>query len=330
MGEEGGLSKFESSQPMILIAAMLFGLLIGPVFSGIASISNSVVYFSLVGLMFGIALGTPLGSVAKSFARLRFFGIAWSVNFIIVPLVGFLLASIFLSETPLIFLGFILYVVTPCTDWFLVFTGMAKGDVPLGLALLPTQLVLQILLIPVYLLLFTGEIVPFQLSALIETVIIFIILPFTLSILTNRAIIRTKGAEWKEKRMKNVPISIQTIALALAIFFMFAGQTQVIIDNVGPLSVVLLPVLIFFAISYVLSHYISRWLRLRYEECALLTCTSIARNSPLALAIAFGLFPNLPLVQVAIIIGVIVELPVLVLVVKALNKGRPTYCGRGL
>jgi ACR3 family arsenite transporter len=330
MGEEDGLSRLESSQPIVLIVAMLLGLLIGPVFSGIAGVSNSIVYFSLIGLMYGIALGTPMRSVAKSYARLRFFGIAWSINFIIVPLIGFLLASIFLSGTPLIFLGFILYVVTPCTDWFLVFTGMAKGDVSLGLALLPTQLVLQIVLIPVYLYLFAGEIVPFQLGSLIETVAVFIILPFALAILTNRGIERTKGAEWKERRMSTVPISIQTLTLAIAIFFMFAGQTNVIIENVGPLLIVLLPVLAFFAASYYLSKFVSRWLRLRYEECALLTCTSIARNSPLALAIAFGLFPDLPLVQVEIIIGVIVELPVLVLVVKSLNKGRPAYCARGL
>lgn len=329
MGEAEGLTRFESSQPIILIAAMLLGLAVGPVFTGIAGASNTIVYLSLVGLMYGIALGTPLRNVAKSYARLKFFGIAWSVNFIIVPILGFLLASIFLSGTPLIFLGFILYVVTPCTDWFLVFTGMAKGDVLLGLALLPTQLVLQILLIPVYLFLFAGEIVPFQLSSLIETVIVFIFLPFALAMLTNRGIVRIKGAAWKELRMREVPIAIQTLMLAVAIFFMFAGQTKVIIENAGPLSVVLLPVLIFFAISYILSHYISRWLKLRYEECALLTCTSIARNSPLALAIAFGLFPDLPLVQVAIIIGVIVELPVLVLVVRLLNKGQPAYCSRG-
>jgi ACR3 family arsenite transporter len=329
MGEEDGLSRLESSQPIVLIAAMLFGLIVGPFFTGIAAVSNFIVYFSLIGLMYGIALGTPLKSVAKSYARLRFFGIAWSVNFIIVPLIGFLLASVFLSGTPLIFLGFILYVVTPCTDWFLVFTGMAKGDVSLGLALLPTQLVLQILLIPVYLFLFAGEIVPFQLVSLVETVIVFIIVPFALAILTNRGIERMKGAAWRERRMRNVPISIQTMTLAIAIFFMFAGQTHVIIENVGPLSIVLLPVLVFFVISYYLSKYVSRWLRLRYEECALLTCTSIARNSPLALAIAFGLFPNLPLVQVAIIIGVIVELPVLVLVVKSLNKGREAYRARG-
>ncbi len=329
MGEGGGLSRLESSQPIILIAAMLLGLLLGPAFSDVMETSNSIVYLSLICLMYGIALGTPLRSVAKSYAKLKFFGIAWSMNFIIVPLLGFLLASIFLNGAPLIFLGFILYVVTPCTDWFLVFTGMAKGDVSLGLALLPTQLVLQIVLIPVYLSLFAGEIVPFQLSALIETVIVFILLPFALAILTNRGIERAKGAQWKEKRIRNVPMAIQTLTLAIAIFFMFAGQTNVIIDNAGPLSIVLLPVLIFFAISYLLSNYISRWLKLRYEECALLTCTSIARNSPLALAIAFGLFPHLPLVQVAIIIGVVVELPVLVLVVKSLNKGRQAYCSRG-
>jgi ACR3 family arsenite transporter len=329
MSDEEGLSRLESSQPIILIAAMLLGFLIGPVFTEIASVSNSIVYLSLVGLMYGIALGTPLRSIAKSYAKLRFFGIAWSVNFIIVPMVGFVLASVFLSGTPLIFLGFILYVVTPCTDWFLVFTGMAKGDVSLGLALLPTQLVIQIVLIPLYLLLFAGEIVPFHFSALIETFIVFIVLPFVLAFLTNRGIQRAMGADWKEKRMRKLPIALQTSTLAIAIFFMFAGQTNVIIDNVGPLLIVLVPVLIFFVISYITSNFVSRWLRLRYEECALLTCTSIARNSPFALAIAFGLFPNQPLVQVAIIIGVIVELPMLVLVVKLLNKGRPTYSTRG-
>ncbi|MDD1743467.1 MAG: hypothetical protein LUO85_02445, partial [Methanomassiliicoccales archaeon] len=63
MSEEGGLSRLERSQPAILITAMILGLLVGPIFSGIAGVSNSIVYLSLVGLMYGIALGTPLRSV---------------------------------------------------------------------------------------------------------------------------------------------------------------------------------------------------------------------------------------------------------------------------
>jgi ACR3 family arsenite efflux pump ArsB len=326
MSEDVVLTKLEKSQPFILIAAMFVGLLMGVILPSISQISNPVVYYTLIGLMVGIALGTPFQKVADSFKNIRFFALAWGMNFIVIPFIGFVLALIFLNSTPLIFVGFILYVVNPCTDWFLVFTAMAKGDVPLGLALLPTNLIIQIIMIPVFLWAFAGTIVPFQISALVETVLVFIIIPFALAIISNRIVMRTKGAEWKEKRMAQVPMIIQTVTLSIVVFFMFAGQTETIINNAGPLAIVLVPVIIFFVLSYVIIQVVSRKLRLKYGECALLTCTSIARNSPIALAIAFGLFPNEPLIQVAIIIGVLIELPVLVYVVRRLNHGRLEYC----
>jgi arsenite transporter len=261
------------------MVAVLAGLLVGLFTDAVGPVSNSAVYLALIGLMYGIALGTPIRKVASSFRRWRFFLLAWSLNFILVPLIGFALASLFLSGTPLILVGFILYVVTPCTDWFLVFTGMARGDVSLGLALLPTNLILQILLIPIYLWLFAGQIVPVQISALIEAVVVFIVLPFALAIATNAGAVRFKGAEWKENVLGKSPIIIQTVTLALVIFFMFAGQTRVILENLGPLALVLVPVLIFVIISFLLSRWIGRLMRLKYVECALLTCTSIARNS---------------------------------------------------
>jgi ACR3 family arsenite efflux pump ArsB len=276
--------------------------------------------------MFGIALGTPLLKVAKSFKNIHFFAIAWGMNFIIVPIIGFVLALVFLNSTPLIFVGFILYVVNPCTDWFLVFTAMAKRDVPLGLALLPTNLIIQIILIPVYLWLFAGTIIPFQITALVETFLVFIIIPFALAIVTNRIVMKTKRTEWKEQKMATVPMIIQTSTLAIVVFFMFAGQTETTLNNASSLTNVLIPVLIFFLLSYAIVQVSKRRLKLNYGECALLTGTSIARNSPLALAIAFGLFPDKPLIQVAIIIGVLIELPALAIIVRRLNHGRLEYC----
>lgn len=325
LSDDVRLSTLERSQPVILMLMILFGLIAGTAFGFDGELSNQIIYGSLIGLMFGIALGTPLSNVLRSFTNIRFFAIAWAMNFIIVPLIGFVLASLFLRGNDLIFVGFILYVVAPCTDWFLVFTSMARGDVPLGLALLPTNLVLQILLIPLYLWLFAGEVVPFQLSALLESVVVFILLPFAVAAVFNHAVVRAKGLEWKEKKMAQVPLALQTLTLAIVIFLMFASQTQVIIDNAGPLLVTLVPILIFFLCSFLIVQAISRAIRLKYEEYALLSCTSIARNSPLVLAIAFGLFPDQPLIQVAIIIGVLIELPVLVLLARMLLKSRKSY-----
>lgn len=307
---------------------MVVGLVAGHFLNGVWDTSNDIIYVSLVLLVYGIALGTPLSAVARSYRNGRFFVIALLDNFVVIPIIGFILALGFLYSTPLIFVGFILYVVNPCTDWFLVFTNMAKGDVPLGLALLPINLIVQIILIPVFLLLFAGELIPIPLWAFVETSIIFIAIPFAGAITTNWAAIRFRGTDWKEKRLAKAPIQIQTITLTLIIFFMFASQTQVIADNLLQLSVVLIPVAIFIVVSYLIARFIGIWARLTYEEYALLSCTTIARNSPLALAISYGLFPGEPLIQVAIIIGVLIELPALVLLVKVLKTGRESYSCR--
>lgn len=328
MGDKGGLSTLERAQPLILMLAMAFGLMAGIAIDGIWGSSDEIVYVSLILLVYGIALGTPLNAVARSYKNRRFFAVALIDNFVIIPIVGFFLALGFLYSTPLIFVGFILYVVNPCTDWFLVFTGMAKGDVPLGLALLPVNLIVQIVLIPVFLLLFAGELIPIPLWAFVETSVVFIAVPFAGAISTKWIAKKYGGVEWKEKWLDKTPIQIQTVTLALIIFFMFAGQTQIIVDNLLPLSVVLIPVIIFVVASYLIARGIGLWMRLSYEEYALLSCTTIARNSPLALAISYGLFPDEPLIQVAIIIGVLIEIPALVLLVKVLNKGRESYSCR--
>jgi arsenite transporter len=328
LGKDGGLNRWESSQPMVLMLAMVLGLVAGHFIGEVWNDSNVIIYVSLILLVYGIALGTPLSAVARSYKNRRFFVIALLDNFVVIPIIGFILALGFLYSTPLIFVGFILYVVNPCTDWFLVFTGMAKGDVPLGLALLPINLIIQILLIPVFLLLFAGELIPIPLWAFVETSIVFIAILFAGAVATNWAVIRSKGAEWKDRHMEKTPNQIQTITLALIIFFMFGSQTPIILDNLLPLSVVLIPVAIFIVASYLVASALGIWAELSYEEYALLSCTTIARNSPLALAISYGLFPGEPLIQVAIIIGVLIELPALVLLVKVLKLGREGYSCR--
>jgi ACR3 family arsenite efflux pump ArsB len=115
--------------------------------------------------------------------------------------------------------------------------------------------------------------------------------------------------------------------LVVIIFFIFAAQTDVIVDNLGTLSIIFIPTAILFFISFILSQLVSRKMKLEYGECALLSCTTIARNSPIGLAIAVGLFPDQPLIQAAIIIPEVIELPVLLLVVRLLIiiRGR-SYC----
>jgi ACR3 family arsenite efflux pump ArsB len=319
MANEARLGLLEKIQSPILIAVMLAGLILGVIGPNAGSAVNPVVYLTIIVLIYSMALGVPLGEVGRSYKRIKFFAIAWTLNFVAIPLIAWFLAMMFLGAYPAIFVGFILYLVTPCTDWFLVFTSMSRGDVPLGLALLPTNLALQILLLPVYIYVFAGQMIPFQLSAFFETLLVFIALPFFLAALTRYLIAKTKGKQRKNEIIGRISSPLQLATLSVVIFLMFFGQSHVIVDNLGPLLIIFVPLLIFFFISFVMAQVVSRYLRLEYKECALLTCTTAARNSPLSLAIAFGVFPNQPLIYVSLIIGVLIELPILVLITKALT-----------
>lgn len=325
MSDEASLSLLNKLQPFILIAVVIVGIVIGIVFVEFSKYSDSILYVAIIVLVYSVMLGVPHQKILSSFKNVRFFGIAWFANFVIIPLIAWGLALIFLRNHPIIFIGFIMYMVTPCTDWFLVFTSMAKGDVPLGLALLPVNLILQILLIPVYLFLFAGKLIPIQFSALGETFLVFILLPFVLAILTRFILTKIKTHKWAHKFIDSILSPFQTVILTIVLFVMFAGNTQIISDNFGPLSLVFIPILIFFVLSFAMAQLFSKLSHFNYKECALLTCTTTARNSPLSLAIAIGIFPGQPLIHVAIIIGVLIELPLLIIVVKALGLIRKKY-----
>ena len=322
MSDEMSLSRLDTLQPFILIGAILVGFFVGNIYEDFSNYADALLYFAIIVLVYSVMLGVPHNKIWKAYKNVRFFGLAWFVNFVIIPLIAWALALIFLGNHPAIYIGFILYLVTPCTDWFLLFTSMAKGDVPLGLALLPTNLILQIILIPVYLLLFASKLVSFQFSALIEAFLIFILLPFVLAMLTRLILTKIKTHDWAHNLIDTILSPFQTIILTIVLFVIFAGNTKVILDNFGSLALVFIPILIFFVLSFIIAQFVSRKFNLPYKECALLTCTTAARNSPLSLAIAFGIFPDQPLIQVAIIIGVLIELPLLIGVVKLLQVVR--------
>lgn len=304
---------------MLLILPILAGISIGNLLPEHTQLFEGIVYLSLFLLMYSLMLGVDPSLVRGSLTNTRFFKIALLMNFILVPLLAYILANLFLVQHPAIFVGFILYMVVPCTDWFLMFTNMAKGDVPMGIALMPVNLLVQIILLPVYLYLFADHIVPFALDALMETLVVFIIIPFILAMISRSTLASIRSQEWRDDAIDNYLPNFQTGVLMVIIFAMFAGQADIILDNMGPLALLLVPVLLFFILIFVSSQIVSLKARLSYGECALLTCTTTARNSPLGLAMAVGLFPGDPLIQVALIVPVILELPILIMVVKGLH-----------
>lgn len=200
-------------------------------------------------------------------------------------------------------------ILTPCTDWYLVFTKMAKGDMNLSLSLLPINLILQIILLPIYLILFFSSNNTMNYIDLGYSLLIVIVIPFVLAQITKLLL----NSELN-KKVTNFFSSYQIVFLALAVFSIFNSEGELLLDNLDSLLKIFIPLIAFFATNTIIDLLLSEKINFTYEEYASLTMTTLARNSPLALAIAVNSFPGRELVAIALVIGPLIELPVLYIV----------------
>ncbi|MBU5349845.1 arsenic resistance protein [Paenibacillus lautus] len=309
------MGLIEKFQTLIIMGAVAIGLAVGQLQFAAEYAEYTIVPFLLL-MLYGLFLTIPLRQLREAFKNIRFLGASTLINFIWTPLLAWGLGAVFLSDHPALWIGFIMLMVTPCTDWYLVFTSIAKGNVPLGASVLPINLILQVLLLPLYLLLFSGTIETISMAALIESVLLVLVVPFTLAHLT-RFILRTRKEVLEHKVMPFFGRA-QIVFLSLAIVAMFASQGSYLLNNMDMVYILIVPILIYFTMNYMLGSAVGRMLRFTYEDSASLHLTIIARNSPVALAIAVTAFPDQPVIALALVIGPLIELPVLAAVSQLL------------
>ena len=150
------MDLIEKLEPIIIFSAVIIGL----IFSNIEIISQNtdhLINIFLCLMLYGLFLEVPLKELKDSFKNVKFTSTSLIINFIWTPLFGYFLGSIFLKGNVDILIGFFMLILTPCTDWYLVFTKIAKGDVKLSLSILPINLILQIILLPIYLVIFFSS-----------------------------------------------------------------------------------------------------------------------------------------------------------------------------
>ena len=138
----------------LIIFAIIIGSITGIVSPKTGDLASNFIDPTILVLVFLLLFEVPVKGVFKGAINLRFIAIAWFCNFILIPLIGFAVASLFLSGETLFYTGLLIYFMAPCTDWYLGFTRLAKGNVELGAALLPINMISQLVLFPAYLLVF--------------------------------------------------------------------------------------------------------------------------------------------------------------------------------
>lgn len=304
------MSLLEKLYPIIIFLAVVVGLSIGQV-EAIRLNIDSYILPLIVMMLYITFLLISFEEIKKAFKNMKFTFVSVMINFVWTPIFAWVLAVLFLGEHPAMYIGFIMLMVTPCTDWYLIFTGIAKGNVALSAAVLPLNLLLQVLLLPVYLLIFSGTSGGIELSFLVESIVIVLFIPFILAMLTK--ILLRNRHQLKENLLSKLN-GLPVILLSLSIVAMFASQGQLLLDHLDLMWKITVPILLFFMINLIVSQKIGQMIKFPYSDRASLSLTTLARNSPIALAIAMTAFPEQPLIALTLVIGPLLELPILAVI----------------
>jgi ACR3 family arsenite transporter len=305
------LSVRDEAKPFVLIAAVVVGIVANRLANGRLTDLSWISNVGLFAVMFAIMAFVEIKDVTVAFHKVRPTVLALVTNFVFTPLFAWALGRLILHGYPDLWAGVILYTLTPCIGWYLIFTDLAEGDVPWGVSLLPWNLVLQIALLPLYLWLLVGKVVPTPMGTLFASVGLYLLAPLVLATVVRLALVRSKGREWTYGGYKAAIGEVKMWALAVLVVAIFTFQRS--FSGLGLLRIGLIVgvISLFFLGLFALSLTVGRRARLGYADTATLVFTTTARNSESVLGVAATAFSGHPLVLVAILVGPVIELPAL-------------------
>jgi ACR3 family arsenite transporter len=311
------------SLSVLLVAAIGGGSALGSFDPDAGAALSGGVDATLLTLMALLFIEVRFGDLLRLRSAPRFLMVAWAANFVVIPAIGWAIASLFLSGQPLLFTGLLIYFVAPCTDWFLGFTRLAGGNTTLGAVLLPLNLISQLLLFPLFLAVFARTSGQADLIGLVQTLGMWFAVPLAIAV-TVRSVITLLLPVWLRDRVYRWVGAAIPWVIAVLIVQIFAVHIGTILGARAALTTVLLALIVFFAATYLLAHGLTRIFRFGYPEQVLLTMTTAARNAPLMLALTMVALPGQPLIYAAIVIGMLVEFPHLTAIRALLLRGRRT------
>jgi len=301
-------------EPFFLIIAITVGSLTG-LFS---TFEAPFMDFSILALLFFLFYNLTFDKYLRGAKNRKYLSIAWVSNFVIIPSLAFIVASIFVDNSNVVFVGLIIYFVAPCTDWYLGFTKLAKGDIEVNAALLPINLLSQIVLLPAYLYVFTDRTIRIPFDSFIDVLIYWVALPFVIAQLSRFVIMRS--SENLLTTSKSLADKGALFSLVLLVFSIFNANINSLIGEIHLVPIIFIVIFAFFVLTFFLMKMIADKLLLSKEEKVSLTMTTSARNAPLMLVISIGLFPQETGIQLVLIIGMLIELPHLIAITYLLKK----------